>query len=89
MRQPGESHVVQIDCAQFRRPRSGDISCCLKDVELCSQSRTKVALGHLESFVSSLHILRLGFEDALCLLKVKKCAAHFGRNGAPRCGESF
>ena len=70
VREAGESHVMEVDCAESSRPRPGYIGSCLEDVELCSQSGGKIALGHLESFVCSLHILRLGLEHAFGLLKI-------------------
>src|SRR5207244_9903406 len=82
VRQAGKSDVVQVDCTESRRASPSDVGCGLQDVELCSQSRSKIAFGNVESFICGLNVTCLRFEHAISLLEIKKSAAHFRGNGA-------
>ena len=82
--EPGQRDVVQINRAQARRPRPGDVGCSLQNIELRSQTGRQIGLGDFERFVRRLHAFRLRFEDTLALLKIEKRASHFGGDATPR-----
>ena len=89
MCQAGQSHIVQINRAQSRRARPGDVGCGLQDVELCPQARCEIAFGYIERFVRGLYVFCFAFEHTLGLLKIEKRAAHFRGDTPPRCCQSL
>ena len=82
--EPCQRNIVQIDRAQSRRPRPGNVGCGLQDIELCSQTGGEICLRNLKRFIGRLHTFRCRFEHGLALLKIEKCAPHFRGDGAPR-----
>ena len=68
---------MQINRAESGRASPSHVGCGLQNVQLGSQSSSKIAFRNIETFICRLNIIRLRFEHAVSLLEIKQGAAHF------------